>query len=165
MFKKFTTFTLRYKIGKGFIRLGAWIVGGPESTLVIHDALPSESPFNNLSTILCSDTEDEIKARAAVRERIGDDKLARAFAFYMKDFPKGTITDFNQLDATTRRWYFEKSLPKSGVQPFEGEIVTTIEDGQYVIRWLADSVVIKEVKTPLRDALTPIRACDVPDEQ
>jgi hypothetical protein len=77
------------------------------SAVAIHETLVSENPFADLSKILCSDTEEEVLAMAQVRARIGDERLARAYTAYVTDFPKGTLADFQLLDAETRRKYME----------------------------------------------------------
>jgi regulator of sirC expression with transglutaminase-like and TPR domain len=102
---------IRNWLGRSFVQFGVKLLDTSNGALVKHELLPAESPFLQVSSILCSDTEDEIRARALVRARTGDEKLARAYMAYVRDVPKGSINDFNQLSAEDRRRYFETSVP------------------------------------------------------
>lgn len=101
---------IRNTIGRSFVKLGLKIMSPAEELLARHELLP-DSPFEQAAQIVCSDTEEELRARAMVRNRVGDDQLARAYAAYTTDYPKGSITEFNQLPSEERRKYFESDNP------------------------------------------------------
>lgn len=88
------------------MKLGARIINDVDYTIEIHQELPSESPFKSLAIIACSDTDEEAEAMKSVRVEVGERKMAVAYMAYTKDFPKGTISDFNQLSVEDRRKYF-----------------------------------------------------------
>jgi len=83
------------------------------AAVTLHALTPAQSPFKALAEVAFSEFDDEVRARAAVRDRVGDASLARAYTAYTEDFPKGSINDFNQLPVEKRREYFASTKPEA----------------------------------------------------